>query len=385
MKPLHWSTIVIAYLSFVALGLFDGTLGVSWPSLRDEFGVTNDALGILLAGLTLGHVSASFLNGTLIRRRGIAFVLLSSATLMAIGLFLQSQMRVWWLLLTVTFFYGMGIGLLDAGMNTFAAEKFRPRLMNWLHASFALGTTAGAWLMTATLAQNRTWRFGILIIALLNIAVLITLYLTKNRWQLADEATPDQTTDHRPSTINTLRLPIVLITIAFFFLYTGVEVGLGHWAYTIMTESRGIDLVTAGSWSGGYWFAFFIGRVILGFIETNPIRLVRLGLVGAILGLALFMLNPFPIANIIALAIVGFSVAPIFPALVALTPERVGLAHAPNAIGFEIGMAGLGVAILPGIGGLLAETFTLEAVPIYILAISLLLFLLHEIILRTAQ
>ena len=54
--------------------------------------------------------------------------------------------------------------------------------------------------------------------------------------------------------------------------------------------------------------------------------------------------------------------AAIFPILIAQTPQRVGRAHAANAIGFQVGFAGLGASILPGLFGLATEPFGLEAI-----------------------
>jgi hypothetical protein len=62
------------------------------------------------------------------------------------------------------------------------------------------------------------------------------------------------------------------------------------------------------------------------------------------------------------LVVMGLSSAPIFPSLIAATPERVGTVHTANAIGFQIAAAALGQSLLPGGMGGLADRFGLEII-----------------------
>ena len=48
------------------------------------------------------------------------------------------------------------------------------------------------------------------------------------------------------------------------------------------------------------------------------------GLVGALAGAFLLVWNPSQYANLLAVALIGFSIAPIFPALMSGTSQRVG-------------------------------------------------------------
>lgn len=372
----------LAYFSFIILGLFDGLLGVAWPSLRASFNQPIDALGLLLAVGMVGHITASLANGRLITKAGVAGLLIGSAILLTMGAFIEILASVWLIVLMGGLLIGMGMGMLDAGMNTFAAANFRPRLINWLHASFGLGTTIGASLMTLLLAFQLDWRAGIGTLGGLYLVLALLFIISRQRWQY----TPESETVNLPEPItyahnrDTLRLPVVWITVLLFFIYTGVEVGVGHWIFTLFTESRQIGQATAGLWATLYWGSFMAGRILLGFIETRLIRLVRLGLLGAILGSWLLTITAVPLMGLIGIIVIGISIAPIFPALVALTPARVGESHAPNSIGFEIGAAGLGGASIPALAGVLGDAYTLEIIPWFIFITTVLQFLIHELL-----
>jgi len=378
--------IIIAYTAFIALGLMDGLLGVAWPSMRVTFGLPIDAFGILLLAFTSGHIIASFSNGRFLQLTAISTLLMLALTLRGGAFLTQSLAPTWLLVVGVGFLSGMGAGMLDAGMNTFAAARFRPRLLNWLHASFAVGASLGSLVMTALLGAGQNWRLGFGLLAGVNLTLAVVFAFTRDRWTLPHQ---DLTADQPPPTNirsrDTLKLPIVWISIVTFALYTGLELGLGQWSFTLATESRGIAETTAGVWTTLYWGSLTAGRIILGFIETNTERLVRLALLLVVAGGALFALNLNPAFSLAGLMMVGFGLAPVFPALIALTPLRIGADHAPNAIGFQVGAAGIGAAILPGLAGVLGDRYGLELIALFFATVAVLLFLAQETAARTSR
>jgi hypothetical protein len=77
---------LLAFLAFISLGLPDGLLGVSWPSMRLTFGVPLDALGTLVAFQTLGYLTSSSLSGRILRVLPIGGVLALSTLGAALAL-----------------------------------------------------------------------------------------------------------------------------------------------------------------------------------------------------------------------------------------------------------------------------------------------------------
>jgi fucose permease len=74
--------------------------------------------------------------------------------------------------------------------------------------------------------------------------------------------------------------------------------------------------------------------------------------------------NPSQWVNLLAVAIMGLAIAPVFPALMSGTSKRVGEHFAANTIGMEMAAAGLGSAIVPSLVGVLARRVSLEVVPV---------------------
>ena len=67
--------VLLAYAAFIALGMPDGLLGIAWPTMRVDFGVPLDAVGMLLIAAVVGYMTSSFLSGTLVGRFGVGQVL----------------------------------------------------------------------------------------------------------------------------------------------------------------------------------------------------------------------------------------------------------------------------------------------------------------------
>jgi len=186
-------------------------------------------------------------------------------------------------------------------------------------------------------------------------------------------------TDYKTPLGETLRQPQVWLSILLFFIYVGGETALGTWIYTLLTESRGIDPTLAGFWAGSYWATFTVGRIVAGlFAKRAGVNLlVTGGLAGALVGAILLVWNPSQAINLLAVAVIGFSIAPIFPALMSGTSQRVGDHFTANTIGMQMTATGLGTAVIPGLMGVFARQVSLEIIPICLVVVYISLFGLY--------
>jgi fucose permease len=97
----------------------------------------------------------------------------------------------------------------------------------------------------------------------------------------------------------------------------------------------------------------------------------------------LLWLHPTRLLSCLGLALMGLSSAPIFPSLIATTPERLGGAHTAHGVGLQIAAAVLGQAFVPSVVGVLARRLGLEIIGPSLLAASLLLWVLYEVQMAT--
>jgi len=371
--------LILAFIAFIALGIPDGLLGVAWPSIRSTFNVPLDSMGLMLFFGTLGYLTSSFFNGKLISRFGVGGVLAGSCALTGLALFSYSISPSWYLMASLALFAGLGAGAIDAGLNTYVAANFNEGLMQWLHASYGIGITFSPLIMSFAVNSLNSWRLGYDIVGGFQIILAVCFFISLPQWKVkkkdGESNEAKKLTDYKTSYLETFKQPRVWLSMLLFFIYTGVEFSLGAWAYTLLTESRGIAPAVAGWLTGSYWAFFTIGRFSAG-LYTHKISthtLIYGSITGALVGVALLWWNPVSIVSLIGIGLVGLSIAPIFPGFMSGTSERVTPRFAANTIGMEMSAAGIGSAAVPALIGVLAKNTTLEAIPPALFSLFLLL------------
>jgi len=374
---------VLAYVGFISLGLPDGVNGVAWPSVRSSFSVGSGALGFISITLGTGYILSSLFAGTLVGRLGVGGVLAGSTALAATGLAVHAIAPRWVPFVSGAALVGLGSGAVDAALNAFVARTYASKHVNWLHACYSIGATLGPILMATAIQRLGSWRVGYAAVAVLLAALGAGFMATSSGWGSPSPSPP------RPigNVAGTLRHPLARLQLAVFFIYTGLEVVLGQWAYTVLRDFRRVPEGAATAWTASYFGAIAVGRVLTGFVvgRFGTDRTARAGTWAAALGVALFAFGPIDAVRGPGLVLAGLGLAPVFPCLMSRTPARVGDALAPNAIGFQVSLATVGAAVLPALGGLLVAVQGIAAVSTEALGLSLLLVLLHEAILARSR
>jgi fucose permease len=372
----------LAYLSFVSLGLPDGLNGVAWPSIRAYFNLPLDALGALLVMFTLGYLASSFSSGRLLSLMSVGTLLTLSCLATSASLIGYAIAPSWWIMLAVGTIAGLGAGAIDAGLNTFAATQFSARMVNWLHACYGIGAATGPVIMTSVLAARRPWQLGYAIVGGWQLLLALCFVATRRKWPAPGADLSDRSislSKNGASTLGTLRLPVVQLSAAVFFVYTGIEAAAGTWAFSLFTESRAVRVMTAGTWVSIYWGALTVGRIVSGFVVgfVPAHRLLRFCIIGIAMGATLIWLGGASALSFAGLGLMGLASAPVFPSLIATTPMRLGEAHTANGVGFQIAAAVLGQSLLPALVGLIAGKLGLEMVGPSLLLAAVVLAGLH--------
>ena len=240
--------LLVIYLSFISLGLPDGSLGVAWPLMRAEFRMPIQAAGwVILITLPLSALSSIF-STRVGQAWGYGKVTTGSAILTALSLIGIALSRSYIGLILFSIGLGIGQGAVDALLNYYVAHHYSSRHMTWLHGFWGVGATLGPTIFTFSLALTHNWTQGYLNIGLLQLCIGIILFLTIGFWDQKTETEETQT--HQEKGRFEARMWYGLV---FYFLYVGCEMCVGLWTNTYLIESVGIDPTVSGLFVAGYY------------------------------------------------------------------------------------------------------------------------------------
>jgi len=353
--------------SFVLLGMPDGMLGTAWPSMRATFGAPVSALGLILLVTTAGSVIVTAFVGPLIRRLGVPTLLAVAGLLAALGYTGYAVAPGLWLVLGVSVLLGASAGMMDGGLNTAVALTGRQRLLNLLHGAYGVGTAIGPLVVTAAILTG-SWRPAYLAQVCLDLA-MAALWLHQRQRQRragpAGAAAPAPRADSHPAARWSRRRyrAVVIAGMSVFFVYTGLEVGAGQWEASFCRGQLHMSPGATGLASFGYWGALTAVRIGLALLPRPipPREVVRWGSGIAVLAAAAIWWRPDTAVAVIGFVVLGGALAGVFPALIALTPVRLGDQRAHDVISWQVGAAAAGAAGLSALIGLLIGATSLAA------------------------
>lgn len=370
--------VLLVFVAFVSLGLPDAVQGVAWPSIRQDFGRSLGELSYLLVAGATGYFTSGAVGGLMMQKLGVGRVLGISTGLVTLGLVTYVITPNLWAMIPAAFVIGIGSGAVDAGLNFYAADTFSVRTMSWLHACFGIGAMLGPVIMSATLALDAAWRIGYAVIAIITTILTFTFFANARRFD--DDVHHTASTGQRaPLPAGTVvRMPLVWLQIAIFFVMTALEVIPSVWTTTILIGRFDIPQEQAGIWAGAYWGMQAFGRIVIPVVAKNvpTARLLQIGPLGILLGSILMVMDD-PTAYRTGIMVIAFSNAALFPGLMSLTPERLGRDAAIHAIGWQVSAATVGGALVPSIAGFMAESAGLVIIPIIMVVLSVLFIFLE--------
>jgi len=351
------SVFLLSCLTYLGVALPGSTLGMLWPSMRLSIHEPVGALGIILVAGVAASVASSTITGRILSRVPVGSLLAAGAALVAAALAVEAAAPALWLIVIGSAVFSTGFGMINSSLNAYAATRFGPRDINWMHASYGLGATLGPLLVTALLGSGSSWRLTLA--ALATVLAVIALILTAGRRGWAPPAggrgeRPPRTPDEQVAA--PLPRPPrrrVAAGVVFTAVETGVESAAGIWGYVFLTSGRGLPATVAGAAVSAYWAMMFAGRVLLGPVaeRAGASRVLAAAVAGVPAG-AVLMTVPAPgFVAIAGMMLLGLAAAPVFPLLTLTTADRVGAAGATAVVSLQVAASAVGSVALPsGVG-----------------------------------
>lgn len=364
----------IIYLSFISLGLPDGSLGISWPLIRLDFNQPLEAAGLItLITLPLSALSSIY-SHKLSNLLGINKVTLLSALLTASSLLGIGFSRNYTMLIFFSIGLGLGQGAVDSLLNAYVAKHYSSRHMTWLHGFWGVGASLGPTIMTTVLKYGYTWNFAYFTLSTLQGIIAFILFLSLGLW-LSNQKEEIK-----------LKVKVkfdnrMLFGIALFFLYVGIELSVGLWSNSYLVEEIGLLPSTSGYYIASYYASIMIGRFLSGTVSNRlgNRNMIRLGLFLSGCGALLLLIFRDQTIIRIGLMLVGLGFAPLYPSMMHETPQRFNEVQAHLLISYQVGIAYIGGTIISTGLGYLFKPFGISILYPIILIIIVMMFIISEI------
>jgi MFS family permease len=325
------------------------------PALKDRFDLDEAGLALLLVIVPLVAGAGSVAAGALGARVGCSRVLRVMGPVVPLSLVVVGLSSTMTALVCSLVVVGLGLGSVDASMNTHGVAvqaRYGRSLMASFFAVFSLAGIVGAGL--AALAADTTLSlaafFGLIAIVTIAVQLVVGPWLIRGSVETsrsARKATPNSSAHPRVSW-----RPIVLIGIALTCVYTA-DSAASNWGAVYLNEALGSSFSVAALGYLVYALATLLARVVIdrSVSTRGPVVLVRMGGIIAATSVVVLALAPSPAVGLIAFAALGVGIAPVIPlafsAAASHDPDETGVAvsrvNVFNYVGFVLGAPLVGV------------------------------------------
>jgi MFS transporter, FHS family, glucose/mannose:H+ symporter len=318
------------FAAMVLAGIATTMVGPLLPRLESRWNIGDAEAGLLFTGLFLASVMTGALVGPLVSRFGQASVIRSGLVLTSLGATLLA-VSPWPQAIGAVAIVGCGLGLSVPAANLAAAGPQAVMLVNFAWSIGAVGgplflasfPRAFLWSLSAALACASVGYFG----APTRVADVVS---------------------NRPVISKT-----TVLTAVFLFLYVGAESSLDGWLSSYASRNPS----ARGLWAAlpsVFWTGILTGRLLATFALKRfvPGRLLSACLVVAFSSVCLLLVAPYGWVILVAAALTGFAMAPIFPLAVAKYAEST---KGDKAAGLIFSAGGLGGASVPALVGYVSD------------------------------
>ena len=341
LRPSSVRTLAVLHPVFALTGVLHAVGGALLPSLAARFHLGDSTSGLLF----LLYFAGTSLGALLCRGSYARLITIGFAAMVCTCLSVAACPRS--LLAPAFLFLGISVGVPMSAVTLFVGRAYPARcapLLTFLNFSWSIGALAAP-LIAARVLMHHSYQAAYVLFAMASAVAAIASALV-----LKDPPEPVRTSlDTRTDTA------LYLIAVFAFaaFLQVGIENTVAAWlpTYALRTAAAGLALAAAST--SFYWAGFLASRGLssLLLLRADPMRVFRVAVSVAFISALLLVFAPsVPIRNI-AMFILGASLAPTYPLVLAGFFARARHTADSRWILFT---AGFGGSVLPWIAGFIS-------------------------------
>ena len=367
--------LLIIYLIFISLGLPDSLVASSWPAISQSLEISADFQGILTFVVSLCTIISSFLTAKLVKWFTAKGVVLISILLTAIGLICISYSPNFALIVVSAIPLGLGAGAIDSTLNNYVAINYKAIHLNWLHAFWGVGAS----ISPLILIQSCIW---LICVASIKVWKKAEIEFESRKTEATEEEQKINT-----SFLKTFKLRGVIPALIGFFCYIAIEQTTANWFSSMVVFNMGVAENTAANWAALFYVGIMVGRLLSGVVslKINDKNLIRIGEGIILFGLILMCMQFNVYLMPVALVLIGFGCAPIYPAIIHSTPNRFTVEHSQSVMSIQMGFAYIANVTFAPLFGVIGKNTTFLILPYVIIGVLILSVVSNELVNKLTQ
>ncbi len=348
-----------AYSGMFGFGVVMALLGAILPLFvsRPQFDLSK--AGSLFLEMNAAMLVTTLALGPALDRFGIRSTMLAAPLCVALAVALIANAQSSRALTIGVVLLGAGGGALNQATNTLIADLHddppkKNSALNVLGVFFGFGALFVPFAMGSLLPllgmRNILYGAALLILAPLVLSAMLNFPAPRQAGSLSFEAV-----------LRFLREPLIVTFALLLFFESGNEFTLGGYISSYLTRELGASLSMASYTLAAYWGAIMLARVVLGrmLLAVRGEVLIRFGALGVASCLMLLSLIHSPAIAAIVVALLGASIAAIFPTVLGLAGARYA-SHSGTVFGLLIGIALAGGMTMPWLAGQVAAVHSIR-------------------------
>ncbi|GAB6931071.1 multidrug efflux MFS transporter EmrD-3 [Paenibacillus sp. JCM 10914] len=354
----------LIFATMFVLGGIQNTKGLILEKVQTDINLDLSQVGIMVSVFQIGFLIASLVAGILADRKGIKIVMTVGTLLMILGLIGTGSSYTVAFFLGFYIIVGVGIGSMTVSVATLIPTFFKEKsgfVFNLANALFGVGMIATPLLLNVIFAQNISWRFFYIGVAVVIALILIALLMFKPNQKAVLEG---QEKVSLQSVARLFKDRQILFVILFILFYVAAEAGFLNFFPILYTslDIAGMDLAqkqsTAAYIIASFAFLFTIGRFVGGFI------ILKLGERRTLIGFSVFALIALVVGRIFVvnasymMMLFGLALSVLFPTAQGIASKLTK--QAGSLQGLIYVASGLGGAVVGLLIGEVSDAFGIQ-------------------------
>ncbi len=350
-----WTVALVSIAHFFS-HFFVLSIPSALPMIREDFGVSNLAVGAIVMGYAISSFVWQYPMGVGSDRYGATPFIIGGLTVVSLGIFSFGLAPSIWVMVAITLINGTADSVFHPADYTIITAKVRPQ---WLGRCYAIHTTTGflgfamAPIAMSFLLAHWDWRTAFHIIGATGLVFAAILFLTQRLYKGVAYNPAEDSLKAPTGVLSFLTHPAILLMFLFYLTSTLSQNAIQSFGNSAIIAIFPVDLILANGALAAYMWGITIGVLSGGIVADRMGRLDIVASGAYVIAAALLCLIAFGVLNFISVAaalfFTGFMVGVVMPARDIMVKSITPAGATGKAFGFVSSAFGLGGTIGPAI------------------------------------